>query len=260
MNKNNKVRMGSDLGNGITPFVVLSQPSTFLHNIYIQNHLESPEEMIAILDVLYSASKEDQVIIHLNSGGGAIDSLDTLLTAMASCKAHKHVIATGCIASSATFILLAADSFEISPYATLLFHTCTFAVWGQSQDNLEYTQFVHNENERLMRSYYRHIFTEDEIVDIIKNKRQFWMGAAEFEERFEKANKLLQAEDKVNQQQAEKEFEEQMFGPEIQFTKEQLVASKIKREDIAKAFFGEVDLVMVDGKITVVPVDLPENE
>lgn len=187
-------RLGSDLGKEITPFVVISSPNTYKHDIYIHNGLEQPDELISILDVLYSASENDQVIIHLNSGGGSVNSLDTLLSAIEGCPAHIHVNATGCIASAATFILLSADSFELSPYTSLLFHSCTFGVYGESQDNLEYVQFVHKENERLMRDYYRHLFTEEEIDDIIINKRQKWITAEEFSQRFEVANEKSKQE------------------------------------------------------------------
>ncbi len=227
---NKKPRFGSDLGNGITPFVVLSSPATYKHQIYIHNNLEQPDELVAILDVLYSASEDDQVIIHLNSGGGSIYSLDTLLSAIAYCPAHIHVIATGNIASAATFILLSADSFEISPYASLLFHACSFGVYGESQDNIEYVQFVHKENERLMRDYYSNLFTEDEINDIIINKRQKWLTSDEFSERFEKAKKLSEKQHKEAVDKAQQDFLTSMEADELpeailkKLTKLQLIA------------------------------------
>lgn len=256
---NSKPRLGSELGKGITPFVVLSNPATYRHQIYIHNNLEAPDELIAILDVLYQAQEGDQVIIHLNSGGGAIDSLDTLLSAMAACHADIHVVATGTIASAATFILLAGDSFEISPFAVLLFHAVTFGSYGKSIDNVEYVNFVHNESERMMRSYYKYIFSEDEIVDIIQNKREFWMTSAEFEARFEKAKARHIEDNKAEQKQAIKDMEDMFSGGE-QIPSWVLRHKSMTKANLIDLFEGKLNIEINEESKTfvLIPVDLPE--
>lgn len=256
MNKN-KPRLGSDIGKDITPFVVLSSPYAYKHNVYLQNYLESPEEMIAVLDVLNTASEDDQIIIHLNSGGGDVYSLDTLLYAMANCPAHKHVIASGQICSAATFILLAADSFEISPFTVLLFHTCSFGVYGQSQDNLEFVQFVHKENERLMREYYKHLFSEEEIDDIIINKKQRWLTADEFTERFEKAKNL---HSKEQSEQREQEFNQMqaLFEDEADVPVE--ILAKVTKADLIRYIAGDIDIMADEnGKPLIVELDIDKT-
>jgi len=245
-----KPRLGSDLGKDITPFAVISTPSTYKHQLFIHNNLEQQEEMIAIVDTLYSASERDEVVIHLNSGGGNIDSLDTLLMAMASCPAHIHVIGTGNIASAATFILLAADSFEISPFATLLFHTVTFGVYGQSQDNLELTQFLHDESERLMRTYYKHLFTPEEIDDMIVNKRQKYLTSEQFTSRWEVANKKIEEEEKQSQTKA---FNLEDLYEEV-LTREQLL--KLTKPQLAQYVLGEISVDVDDnGKLVLTPIE-----
>lgn len=235
-------RLGSELGKDITPFVVLSSPYAYKHNVYLQNYLESPEEMIAVLDVLNTASEDDQIIIHLNSGGGDTYSLDTLLYAMANCPAHKHVIASGQICSAATFILLAADTFEVSPFTVLLFHTCTFGAYGQSQDNLEFVQFIHQANERLMREYYKHLFSEEEIDDIIINKRQRWLTAEEFCTRYDKAKSkhIEDMKEADSKQEAEMEaaFNEQFPVPSEECLKK-LKPTQLRKLILDQAYLDE---------------------
>ena len=256
MNKQHP-RQGSDLGKAITPFVVISDPYAYKHNIYLQNFLESPEEMIAILDVLNTSSEEDRITIHLNSGGGDLSSLDTLLHAMANCPAHIHVVASGVIASAATFVLLAADSYEMSAFTTLLFHTCTFGVYGQSQDNVEYTLFIHKENERLMREYYRHLFTEDEIDDIILNKRQKWLTAEEFCQRFDAASKAHK-EDYEKAQEAQQSSLEQMYA-ELDSLSEMLpdeVIDKLSKQQLRDYIKGTIEVkVNEDGSYEIIEVE-----
>jgi ATP-dependent protease ClpP protease subunit len=245
-----KPRLGSDLGKDITPFVVVTTPATYKHQLFIHNNLEQQEEMIAIVDTLYTASEDDQVIIHLNCDGGSIYSLDTLLMAMASCAAHIHVIATGSIASAATFILLAADSFEISPFATLLFHTVTFGVYGQSQDNLEYTQFIHAESERLMRTYYKHLFTNEEIDDIIVNKRQKYLTSEEFTSRWEAANKKMEQETITQAQEMQSELEEMFETPSDE------LLNKLTKAQLISYVKGEIDVSLDEnGKLVLTPIE-----
>jgi len=258
-------RMGSELGKDITPFVVLSSPATYRHQIFIHNNLEAPDELIAILDVLYQADEKDEVVIHLNSGGGAIHSLDTLLTAIESCPAHIHVIATGTIASAATFILLSSDSFELSPYASLLFHACSFGVYGESQDNLEFVQFVHKENERLMRDYYKHLFTDAEIEDIIVNKRQRWLSSEEFSVRFEAAKAKFEKEQEA-QAKLDQENLAQMYAELDEMASEmhslpEWIADKVTKKQLLQFINGEIefDIDEETKKITVVPVDNTEE-
>lgn len=258
---NKHPRMGSDLGKDITPFVVLSNPSAYRHQIFIHNNLEAPDELVAILDVLYQASENDEVVIHLNSGGGAIHSLDTLLTAVEACPAHIHVIATGNIASAATFILLSADSFEISPYASLLFHACSFGVYGESQDNLEYVQFVHKENERLMRDYYSNLFSEEEINDIIQNKRQYWMTSKEFSERFEKASAKMKEQHEAQRKQDEQNLAE-MFDELDELSKlPDWAIDKVTKKQLVQYINGDVDFRIDEEnkKITIVPIDTEDK-
>ena len=138
---------------------------------------------------LYEAEEHDSVIMHLNCDGGSHNVGDSLLFAMQNCKADIHVIATGRIASYATFVLLSAHSFELSPFATILCHSASFGYAGKSQDTKEYVDFTYKQTEKMLRHYYEGFLTEGEITRIIKERYEHLMDADEFVERFNKLQK-----------------------------------------------------------------------
>lgn len=223
---------GSDIGMGyVAPFLTSTYPKSFVHNVYVKNVLESPEEMVAVIDIMANCSEDDDIIFHINSPGGSVDSLDGLLFAMARCPAHKHGIGSGTIASAATYILLACDTYEVSPFTQLLFHSASFGSYGKQRDVVDHASFIHNQCERFTREYYKHLFTEEELVDIIDNKREFWMTADEFLSRMEGRESafIKEMEDEVAEQEAilDEIFNPPMPSKEVlrkKFTKEQLIA------------------------------------
>jgi hypothetical protein len=111
----------------------------------------------------------------------------------------------------------------------------------------------------MMRSYYKHIFTEDEIVDIIQNKREFWMTSAEFEDRFEKA-KAQHIEDSKSEQKAAMDELNEMFGDGEQIPSWVLRHKSMTKANLIDLFEGKLDIEINEESKTfeLIPVDLPE--
>lgn len=225
----NKTRFGSEINNeyGLQPFITTSYPSSYKHTIYMKNILEHPEEMVSAIDIMINASEDDTVQIFLNSGGGRVDSLDSLLYAMEKCKAPIHCVGSGTIASCATFILINCDTFELSPYTRLLFHNATFGIGGESRDVLELANFEYKQCEKFLREMYEPFMTEEELHDIIVNKRQMWMTAEEFIDRWEKLS------------------EEQSGGVELN----ENLLNKVGKKDLIRFILGEI---RIDGNGKVI--------
>lgn len=156
----------------------------------IDNQLDLEQGVAA----LYAAEENDQVVIHLNCDGGSVDSGDSFLYAMGKCKAPIHVIVSGRAASLATFILLEADSYEISPFATILCHSASYGSAGKMADTLQHAEFTFKQCEKMLRHYYHGFLTNEEIDRIIHQKYEMYMDAQEFTERYENRNKLMEAE------------------------------------------------------------------
>lgn len=163
-------------------------------HIPIGDAIESQLDLEQGIAALYAAEENDQVIIHLNCDGGNADIGDSFLYAMSKCKAPIHCVVTGRAASLATFILLEADSYEISPFATILCHSASYGSVGKMADTLQHAEFTFKQCEKMLRHYYHHFLTEEEIDRIINQKYEHLMDAEEFQARFQRRNELMEAE------------------------------------------------------------------
>lgn len=230
-------RAGSELGFGIKQFPVTVRPNGFTYTLYLKSILESPEEYIDALSCLSGAGENDLFEIYLNSAGGSLSALDTILFGIQRSEAHIKVIASGTVASAATFFMFHCDEFEVSANTQFLFHSASFWSGGKSQDAYEYTAFQHEACSKLMRETYKHFFTEEELDDIIKNKREWWMDAEEFSERFLGRNEHL-----VDENEDDIMFEE--FMPPSKD-----ILNKVTKKDLIRYLSGEVTIDKETGEV-----------
>lgn len=250
-----KPRLGSQIDRETQPFPVNSYPKGYVFNIFIQEALESPEDFVEAVTALNMASPDDDVIVHLNCGGGDLSAVDTLLFEMSKCQGHIHIKASGTIASAATLILLAAHSYEMSPYTNILFHSASFCVGGKTQDVVGYAEFSKKQTEKLMRDYYEYVLSEEELHNIFVNKHEHWMDSEEFCARFEKAQdirkELHDAEQKAEYDTMMGELEDDLPDPILKkLTKQQLIAY-IK---------AEIDVIVnEDGSFDIAQIEEDEN-
>lgn len=193
MNKQSK-RFGNFYDGESIPF----QARVFerVHHDYvlpIGDSLDSQVDVEQAIAILHSAEEGDTVTILLSCLGGSHHVGDGLLYAMQKCKVPIHVIGTSNIASYATFVLLEADSFELSPFCDLLFHSASFGAHGKMADTLQQAEFTFKQCEKMLRYYYKHFFTEEELNRIIYDKYEHHMDVDEFCKRFELRNQALSA-------------------------------------------------------------------
>jgi ATP-dependent protease ClpP protease subunit len=247
MTKHNKPRSGLGMDD-VQPFAVTAYPNSYTYNIFVQSILESPEEFSEAMAALGAAGENDRVVIFLNSSGGSLESLDSFLFELADCKAHIHIRASGIIASAATFILLSGHSFEISPYAKVLFHSATFGNYAAAGEMVETSTFLRDECERLARDYYSPILTEDELIDIFKNKKEFWMTSEEFCKRFDAAQEI--------QKEKHQSMQEQLDGIMMEDDLPESILNKLTKKNLIDYINGKINVdVLEDGKFTIVEID-----
>lgn len=195
-NKNhNTKRLGAEVSAGSHPFTVRAIQK--VSNTYIVDVWDVLENLTDVEDALFAmsvAEEHDQVVVNLNCDGGSLYVGDALLMAMNNCAAPVHVVASGRVASFATFVLLNADSFEISPYIEILCHSASFGSVGKMQDTLQHSEFIYTQAKKLLHEEYKHFLTEAEINRIIEDKYEHYMTAEEFSARFEKRNECMMKE------------------------------------------------------------------
>lgn len=188
------VRLGADISHGSAPFSVRAQQRVCTDfDVKIWDVLESLTDIEEALYVLQIAEEYDTVTINLNCSGGCFYVGDALCMAMDECKAPIKVVATGRVASYATFILMSADEFEISPFCEILCHSASFGSSGKMADTKQHVEWTYEQCCKLINHYYEHFLTEEEISRIIDQKYEHYMSAEEFVVRFTRRVKALEA-------------------------------------------------------------------
>lgn len=206
-------RFGTEILPNTAPFSVRATQHVSTHYICdVFGAFESLSDIEETLFVLGIAEEHDNVTLRLNSPGGQHIVGDALIMAMRNCAAPIHIQCSGVAASYATFVLLQADSFEISPFADILCHSASFGYGGKMSETKDAIDFQYRQAEKMIRHYYEGFFTEEEINRIIGGYEHF-MTVEEFVERFQARNEYLASLENececgqcdVDEQQAEAE-------------------------------------------------------
>lgn len=160
----------------------------------IDEDIKSPVYYRNIVLGLSELTEDDMVQFNINSPGGDLYGLISLLTAVQDTKAFTVANIVGQASSSASFLALHCDAVELSPYSTMLVHSGSyFGIDGKSSDVKGYIQHLESIGESLVRETYEGFLTEGEIIKVLDGM-DLWFNAKEIYERLEKRNQSRQAE------------------------------------------------------------------
>lgn len=128
----------------------------------------------------------DEVEFNINSNGGDLQGLISLLDAINLTDATVTAYCKGSCDSAASLLTLSCHNIIVSPYCTMLVH---FAEMGISPDRMyELRNQLDHYNELCKRVFvdvYQGFLSEDEIQDVI-NGKQMWLQSEQIIERLEK--------------------------------------------------------------------------
>lgn len=158
----------------------------------LYGEIENPSQFSNIISALSIMEENDTFVLNLQSGGGSLDALDCLVHAIRKCNGHVHIVASGIIASAATFLLLEAGSYELSEGFGALCHCGSLAHGGNFNEVKVHSAFYLKHMEKAMRSYYKFFFTEAEL-DALLDGKDFFLDAEGWVERYEQRNSHFQS-------------------------------------------------------------------
>lgn len=198
------------------PFGIISQPIATHYVATVDDEFESVSQFENIVRILDAASGADTVEIKLSTNGGALHSIIPLLSAIENTEAQVYVHAVSDVASAGTFLLMAADDVFINPYSTIMFHQVSFGAFGVGSTVESQVSHTIKSSKVLIQEIYKYFFTTDEIEQMLSG-REFYMGKAEFDTRYEARKILYKAEiQAVEKALAEKKPKKKKTLPEIE--------------------------------------------
>ena len=167
--------------------------TSFKYTVPIDTDFVEPSHYRAVVQMMDSATENDLVLFKINSRGGALSGLQTLLEAIKSTEAHTVAVVVGQCASAASILLMYCDSAVVTDSANALIHHVSFSTGGKGADVLSHVQHVAKTSEKLMNEAYEGFLTEDEIKEIISGK-EMYLDADEMRERFDNREEYREAE------------------------------------------------------------------
>ena len=162
-----------------------------MFDFYLTGHIEEAKQFQDWNQIMRTATENDAIIIHINSGGGDMFTVIQLLRSMTESPATIVASVEGQCMSAATLIFLSADVCEISEHSHFMFHTYSSGNWGKGSEQLASVTADDKWARHLFNSVYKNFLTPQEIKEIVDGK-DLWMNPAEVKKRLEERNKKAQ--------------------------------------------------------------------
>lgn len=199
-------------------YFVKSQVSELIE-IPIDEGVMSPAYYRNVTQRIRDSNEGDVVRYIINSPGGRLDGLMSLLSSMLKTEATTEAHIDGFCDSASSFLAMHCDNIYVSPLASMLVHNATYGVGGKAADIHQHVTHFNTYSEQFFKDTYQHFLTEEEIQKCLDGY-QLYLNAEQITERLQNKFAILQAEESEEDQECNGEcegclcFEEASLEPE----------------------------------------------
>lgn len=150
---------------------------------YISDEIGSPDTYDKLCHTLDTASDDESVLLHMNTGGGYIDSAFKIIASIKRSKAKTTARLTGTVASAGTIIALSCDELEVEDFVSFMIHNYSGGAGGKGHEIIDYVNFSDKNITATFKKLYSGFLTPRELNAVIKGK-DMWMGTEEVQKRW----------------------------------------------------------------------------
>jgi ATP-dependent protease ClpP protease subunit len=147
-----------------------------------------------VIRMLQNAAEDDIVVFYINSPGGALSSLQSLLEALKSCDATTVAVLVGQAASAASIFSLHCDFVEVTDSAHMLCHYISYGTGGKGADVLAHVNHTTKISNKLMQDTYKDFLSPSEINELIEG-REIYLDCDDIRARLQKKADAVAAKD-----------------------------------------------------------------
>ena len=163
------------------------------YSVPIDGSFREPAFYRGVINMLMNASEHDTVAFMINSPGGSLSGLLSLLEGIKMTNANTVALVVGAASSAASMFALHCDEVYVGDNATFLCHNISYGTGGKGSDVLAHVQHTSSSASKLLRKTYKNFLSEIEITDMI-NGKEIYMEAEEIVERLQQREELIEAE------------------------------------------------------------------
>lgn len=146
--------------------------------VYLTDGISYPSEYNKLCYILDHAKPGDTVTLHINNGGGHIDSAFQIINSMKHSKAHIIGKLSGTVASASTVISLCCHELIVADYTAFMIHNYSGGVVGKGNEIKAKQDFVDRELNVAFKEIYSGFLTDREMTQVIDG-RDIWLGKSE---------------------------------------------------------------------------------
>ena len=147
-------------------------------DVYLTDAIETPSEYNQVCHILNSSHKGDTATLHLNNGGGYVDSGFMMINTIKGSKADITAKLSGTVASVSTMIALACGKIEVADHTQFMIHNYSGGAQGKGHEMKAQLEFTDAQLNIAFESFYGGFLTTHEMELVIAGK-DIWMGKDE---------------------------------------------------------------------------------
>lgn len=156
-------------------------------DVYLTDSIEMPSEYNELCYKLATAFSGDTITLHINNGGGYVDSGFMIINAIRESKATVNAKLSGTVASIATMIALSCADIDVADYIQFMIHNYSGGSQGKGHELKAQMEFTDAELNKAFSEMYKGFLTDHEMELVIAGK-DLWMGKEELLARYNARN------------------------------------------------------------------------
>lgn len=165
------------------PVPIVKHQDTY--NAFMADEISSPAEYNELCFLLENAPEGSNVTLHINTGGGYIDSAFKIIASIKRSKAKITARLTGTVASAGTIIALSCDDLIVEDFTSFMIHNYSGGAGGKGHEIIDYVNFSDKNITTTFKKIYTGFLTPRELTQVIKGK-DMWMNSEEVQKRWKK--------------------------------------------------------------------------
>jgi ATP-dependent protease ClpP protease subunit len=163
------------------------------YTVHINEAVKEPAYYTNVVNMMCNATENDTIVFMLNSPGGMLDGLASLLDAIDMTEARTLGYLQGRCHSAASILALHCDEVFVGKHAQMLCHNVSYGTGGKGSDIVSHVQHMTKISENLMYDTYVGFLSEAEIADMLDGK-EIYLDSEQIQERLEKMKVYRTAE------------------------------------------------------------------
>ena len=173
-----------DYGEGWEKYVpIMASDDNREIDIFLHDLIQAPCNYSEAVDTIRRGKKGDVITLHINNGGGVVDSAFMIYDACIRSEAKIIAELSGIVASAETIITMACDEIRVALFTQFMIHNYSGGAHGKGHEIKAYVKFSDLELNRAFRKIYEGFLTEKEMTEVIEGQ-DIWLNEDEIYARW----------------------------------------------------------------------------